>query len=190
MNMDVENLRRKLEKITKEKETCAKKINKSIGEKYQLLREKYKLLNEEYWLVRDKLDYYESSLIASNDEIEIKRFGNEIESIYWIYLKDLKTKIGHIYYEGYHNSIIVGDIGYVIDSRFNGHNYAYKALCLLSSYLYENGISDFYISVFHGNTPSIKTIEKYGGTIIHQDKSLTTYKCETRENKKYLRKCY
>ena len=180
MNVDIYKLRREVEKALIEKNKCVYQINKSQGTKYFLLREKFKAINEKYWLLQELLDYYESNLIASSDELDIKRFGNDIEAMYGIYLKNQGIKIGHIDYRGYHTSPITGDIGYVIDYRFNGHNYAYKALCLLADYLSRNNISDFYISVFSDNIPSIKTIEKYGGVIIRKDNRISTYECITK----------
>lgn len=184
MNVDINKLRRQVDIAFMEKAKCVQQINKSTGKRYELYREKFRVLNEKYWLLQEKLDYYESSLIAENDEIEIKRFGNELEGMYGIYLKGQGIKIGHIDYRGYHASLITGDIGYIIDFKYHGHNYAYKALCMLSDYLYKNGVSDFYISVFTDNIPSVKTIEKYGGRIIRIDDRLTTYQCDTRLLKK------
>lgn len=180
MNVDIYKLRREVEKALMEKNKCIYDINKSQGKKYFLLREKFKAINEKYWLLQEKLDYYESNLVATSDELDIKRFGNELESMYGIYLKDQGIKIGHIDYRGHHTSPITGDIGYVIDYRFKGHNYAYKALCLLADYLNRNNISDFYISVLSDNIPSIKTIEKYGGVIIRKDNRISTYECITK----------
>ena len=178
--MNIERLRKEVEEVLIEKNKCIQGINHAKGKKYWLLREKFNALNEKYWLLQEKLDYYDSHLIASSEELDIKRFGNEIESIYNIYLKGQYLKIGHIDYRGYHFSPITGDVGYVIDYRFNGHNYAYKALCLLSDYLKKNNIPDFYVSVFYDNIPSIKTIQKYGGQIIWQDNRIATYDCLTR----------
>ncbi len=181
MNVDIYKLKREVENALMERNRCIYAINKAQGKKYFLLREKFKVINEKYWFLQEKLDYYESSLIASSDELDIKRFGNNIEAMYDIYLKDQGIKVGHIDYRGYHISNITGDIGYVIDCRFNGHNYAYKALCLLSDYLNRNNINDFYISVFSDNIPSIKTIEKYGGVIIRKDNRISTYQCITKQ---------
>lgn len=180
MNVDIYKLKRDVEKALIEKMRCLHCINKATGKKYLLLREKFKVLNEKYWLLQEKLDYYQSNLVIDSDELEIKRYGNELENMYGIYLKGQPIKIGHIDYRGYHDSIISGDIGYVIDSRFNGNNYAYKALCLLSNYLYLNNVDDFYISVFKDNIPSNKIINKYGGAIIREDDKLCTYQCDTR----------
>lgn len=185
MEKMVEKLRKDVEKAIIAKAKCAKQINNSTGKKYELYRQKFKVLNEKYWLLQEKLDYYESNFIVGDNEIELKCFGNSIENMYGIYLKGEGIKVGHIDYRGYHDSDICGDIGYVIDANFNGHNYAYKALCLLSSYLYQNHIPDFYISVFVNNRASLKTIIKtimnYGGDIIGVNGDIVTFMCLTRE---------
>ena len=185
MNVNIEKLRMEVEKAILDKEKCVREINRSTGKRYELFREKFKVLNEKYWFLQEKLDYYESTLIACDDEIEIKRFGPNIDNMYGIYLKGEGIKVGHIDYRGYHNSSLVGDVGYVIDKRYSGNNYAYKALCLLSEYLFQNNIPDFYISVFLNNTPSlkiiIKTILNYGGNIFEMNDNIVTFKCFTRE---------
>ena len=180
MGNEIDKLKKKLKKVMQEKDRCMICLNLTAGKKHQLYRDKYRILNEEYWILQESLNYYEGILIAENDEIEIKRIGDSVENMYHIYLKGKAIKIGHIDYEGYHSSIITGDIGYVIDCNYNGHHYAYKALCLLSDYLYKNGIPDFYISVFSHNIPSIKTINRYGGEVIRTEGRLTTYQCNTR----------
>lgn len=182
--MDIEKLVNQVIKAFNNRQSCINKLKVATGQKNALLRQKLKVLDEKYWLLQEKLTYYQSNLINSDDEIEIKRFGDEIRNKYGIYLKNEGIKIGHIDYEGYHASIIFGDIGYVIDYRFNGHHYAYKALCLLSSYLYDQGINDFYISAFNDNIPSIKTIMRYGGNIIRKEGRIVTFQCETRKKEK------
>ena len=186
--MNLDKLRKSIEKVSLEKEKCSRQINKSTGEKYELYREKFKTLNEKYWLLQEELDYYESNYVASDDEIELKCFGNTLENMYFIYLKGEGIKVGHIDYRGYHDSLICGDVGYVIDARYNGHNYAYKSLKLLSNYLYQKGIPDFYISVFVDNKTSLKIILKsiinYGGDIIGINGNMVTFKCLTKESDK------
>lgn len=189
--MNLDKLRKSVEKAALDKAKCSMQINKSTGEKNALYRKKFKVLNEKYWLLQEKLDYYESNYIASDNEIELKCFGNNIENMYSIYLKDEGIKVGHIDYRGYHDSLICGDVGYVIDARYSGHNYAYKSLILLSSYLYQNNVSDFYISVFMDNMPSLKTILKaiinYGGEVIGVNGNMVTFKCLTRKNEKIIK---
>ncbi len=185
MDINIDKLRNEVKKALLEKEKCMEQINNSTGEKYELLREKLKVLNEKYWLLQEKLDYFESETIGYDDEIVLKKFSSNIDTMYSIYLKKDIIKIGHIDYQGYHDSKITGDIGYVIDSNYRGHNYAYKALVLLSDYLYKNNIPDFYISVFVDNKPSLKTIIKaimnYGGDIVSLNGDMVTFMCETKK---------
>ncbi len=191
MEVNLDKLRKQVEKASIAKAKCVYNINHSTGEKYLLYREKFKILNEKYWLLQEKLDYYESNYIIGDNELEIKRFGNSLENMYSIYLRNQGIKVGYIDYRGYHFSSLVGDIGYVIDMQYQGHNYAAKALELLSYYLYENSIPDFYISVFTDNTPSLKiilrTIFAHGGDIVENNGKIITFKCMTKkidDNKK------
>ena len=185
MNVNIEKLRNDVDRAFEAKTKCVRQINKSTGKKYELYREKFKVLNEKYWLLQEKLDYYESEFVAGDDEIEIKRFGDSLENMYGIYLKDQGIKVGHIDYRGYHSSTLTGDVGYMVDSRFNGHNYAYKSMCLLSDFLHKNNIPDFYISVFVNNIPSLKIILKaimnFGGSVVEINDNMVTFKCITKE---------
>ena len=177
---EIERLKKRVYKAFAVRQECLKILAQCTGAKRELYRKKFQILNEKYWVLQEKLDYLDSELIASDNEIEIRKNSHNIDSMYGIYLKNTGLKVGHIDYRGYHDSLISGDIGYVIDNKYNGHNYAYKALCLLSSYLHENNISDFYISAFKDNYPSIKIIENYGGGIIREDDRMITYQCNTR----------
>ena len=184
MEVDITKLRKRVEKALIDKTKCIEHINHSTGEKYLLYREKFKVLNEKYWLLQEELDYYESNFIVGDDEIELRRFGNSLENMYSIYLRNQGIKVGMIDYRGYHSSSLTGDIGYVIDSRYRGHNYASKALALLSDYLYQNNIPDFYISVFFDNMPSFKIILReilnYGGNILELNGNMVTFACMTK----------
>ena len=184
MDVDINKLRNQVEKALEAKAKCVSRINHSTGQKYLMYREKFKILNENYWRLQEKLDYYQSNYVTGNDEIEIKRYGDSLQNMYSIYLKDEKVKVGYMDYRGYHFSNLVGDVGYVVDSRYQGNNYAYKALVLLSSYLYENNIPDFYISVFLDNLASLKiilrTVLSYGGDILEVNGNMVTFKCFTR----------
>ena len=185
MNISINKLREEVEKALLEKDRCLKQMSTSTGKKYELYKEKFNAINEKYWLLQEKLDYYESDTIGTDDEIVLKRFTKNIDDMYSIYLKDEVIKIGHIDYRGYHDSSITGDISYVIDSNYRGHNYAYKALVLLSDYLYKNNIPDFYISVFLDNVASLKIILKaitsYGGDIVSLNGNMITFICETKK---------
>ena len=181
MSDNLELLERKLEEVNKEKAICFHKISVTKGETRDLLFQKQRALNEKSWALEDEITFYKGEIIREDDEIRIVRSGNFLENIYWIYLIKTHEKIGHIDYQGYHSNMIEGDIGYYIFPDYRGHNYSFRALCLLSDYLKEMGISDFYISVFHDNPASNKIIRKYGGIIVKEDNLITTYQCETRK---------
>ena len=176
---EIERLKIRVDKAFATRQKSLKSLAKSTGSNRGVNMKKFQILNEKYWLLEERLEYLDSYLVASDDEIEIKTNNRNLDCMYGIFLKSNGLKIGHIDYRGYHDSIISGDIGYVIDSKYNGHNYAYKALCLLSGYLNKNNITDFYISVFKDNYPSMKIIEKYGGSIIYEDDMIITYQCDT-----------
>lgn len=107
---------------------------------------------------------------------------------YGIYLHGEKTMVGTIDYRGKQDVTLQGDIGYSINPAYRGHNYAYKALCILSDILSKKGISDFFISTHKDNEPSRKTIEKYGGELVSGDwGDVLIFRCLTRENE-YCRK--
>ncbi len=80
-----------------------------------------------------------------------------------IYLHGEKTSIGFIEYRGNETSEWFGDIGYGINTPHQGHNYAYKALVLMSKLIQDKGIENIYITTYDDNIPSQKTIEKFGG---------------------------
>jgi RimJ/RimL family protein N-acetyltransferase len=104
--------------------------------------------------------------------------------MYWIYLSGHPVKIGHIDYRGYHFSVDCGDVGYFVDDRFSGNDYAYKSLVLLSDFLFKNDIHDFYISVSLNHPASLKivlkAIKNYGGSVIKVEDDIVTFQCKTR----------
>lgn len=180
----LEKLKHDVDKAWNDRFTCMQLVCCTEGKKGELYRKKFNVVNEKCWQLQEKLDYYVSDLVASDDEIEIRRIGNDLVNMYGIYLYGQPIKVGHIDYRGYHDSLISGDIGYFVDDRFNGHNYAYKSLILLSDFLFKNDIHDFYISVFLDNISSLKIILKavlnYGGSIIRVEDNMATFQCKTR----------
>ena len=99
--------------------------------------------------------------------------------VYIIYLHGETKTIGNINYRGYHTSVIWGDIGYTIEPETRGNHYAYRALCLLSEFLCENGVTDFWITAHVDNIPSNKTIQKYGAHLIKSEDDVNLYLGET-----------
>ena len=69
-----------------------------------------------------------------------------------------------------------------INKEYRGNGYAYQALELLGELLYEQGVTDFWISTFEENIPSIKTIEKYGAINLENEENsnVKLYSCMTK----------
>ena len=118
------------------------------------------------------------------EKIKTERSKKEIYNCYYIYPKDCITLAGRIDYRGYHASLYYGDVSYYINSSFQGRGYAYHALVLLSEILKEKGIDSFWITVYKSNIPSVKTIKKYGGKLLKEEKNLLLYELDTRKREK------
>ena len=181
----IDELRNRVSRLFVEKTNLEKKLNSSTGIKYNYYCGQYETIKEQWWLAQEELDYYESEPIASDDEIELRRFGEDVDNIYHIYLKGQGIKVGFLQYYYDIDNEFIGNVGYVIDARFRGHNFAYKGMILLSDYLYKNGIPYFHISVNVDNKASLKTIIRaimnYGGDICNVNRQTVTFKCNTRE---------
>lgn len=127
--------------------------------------------------------------ITEDEEIELRTENNNIINFYDIYLKDRNECAGYIKYRGYHCGEKIGDVGYVIYPKYRGHNYAYKALILLSQHLNEFGIEDFWITCNIDNVSSKKTIEKYTQVKPKElGENILLYECQTLEKEKTNKK--
>ena len=127
--------------------------------------------------------------VTEDNEIELRTENDNIINFYDIYLKDIDKCVGYIKYRGYHNNEKIGDVGYVIYPKYRGHNYAYKALILLSQHLNELGIEDFWITCDIDNIPSKKTIEKYAQIYPKElGDNILRYECPTMEKIKTHKK--
>lgn len=102
------------------------------------------------------------------------------QSQFAIYLHGKSIEIGKIEYRGYHWNEYLGDIGYDIDEEYRNHGYATEALSLLSEKLYEEGINDFWISVYDNNTSSIRVIEKNDGKLLKKEGCVFLYVVPTK----------
>ena len=96
----------------------------------------------------------EKKIVITDGEIDLIRPEYEEDSdSFWfdIYLHGTNTRIGEIIYDDeWRNQELYGNIGYSIISRYNGHNYARKALELLKQLLI--GKKDKMIfNIFDGN---------------------------------------
>ncbi len=92
---------------------------------------------------------------------------DEIIADYALYLHGTEQLIGEMKYSGYHAGPS-GDIAYSVEPQYRGNHYGYRGLCLMSELLNDHNIEDFWVSIYKDNIPSIKTIEKYGATPIHE----------------------
>lgn len=127
----------------------------------------------------DKVSNKKSLFLLENTTMyssEIYLVQNQLKfSQYHIY--NLKNEIvGMIEYRDENHSL-TGDIGYMIKKQYRGNNFAYKALCLLGRYLSDYGIEEIIISSRSDNISSLKTIYKYGGTLIKVIGDICVFKC-------------
>ena len=135
--------------------------------------------------------YYKIPPVVSNDIIDLRKSKDVcVENIdsddtigqYYIYLHNTKICIGNIDYRGYHVHEYFGDAGGFVDEEYRGNGYLYQALTLLKKVLYKNKIEDFWISSYQDNIPSIKTIEKLGGSLLKNSNNIFLYKVKTKNN--------
>lgn len=94
-----------------------------------------------------------------------------------IYLKDKDVKIGRISFRIGHNyhSYYNGNIGYEIDKKYQGNDYAYKACKMLIGVVKYHKMDKIYLSCDYDNIASYKTIEKLGGKFIEEIKPPIDY---------------
>lgn len=127
--------------------------------------------------------------VIEDEEIELRTKNDNIINSYNIYIKETNELIGYIIYRGYHKDVKLGDIGSVIYPKYRGHGFAAKALVLLSKYLNENNIADFWITCNENNIPSKKTIEKLAQKNPKKiENDILLYECQTIEKTKTNRK--
>lgn len=133
------------------------------SEGYKKLRDKLNELREEY-------RFLSLIKVASNDEIDIYVSPTEryIKN-YIITLSGISQQIGliQVIYEQ-EKQTKYGNVGYEIKRRYRGHHLTLKALELLSETLIENGMEKPIFAIRENNIASIKTIEKFGGCLIHK----------------------
>ena len=94
-----------------------------------------------------------------------------------------KEEVGGIDYRGYHVDPFLADVGYHIWEPFERKGYCTRAFALLSEFLYERGIPDFWVSTYNDNVASKRIIEKYGSIPVGGDKSYTLYQTTTAKRK-------
>lgn len=122
----------------------------------------------------------------SDGEIDLYLEYHNLETGYRmckIFLHNTSTYIGDIKFFGKSNYIATGNIAYNINQKFRGHGYALKALKLITDKIYEDGIDKVYIAAFDYNIPSIKTIEKFGGVLVENNRKIRSYECDLKKIK-------
>ena len=139
--------------------------------------------------------FWELSPVKSDGVVELRKtidgrnpVKDDMTGEYSICFANDKKVVGCISYIGYHFSDLIGDIAYTVYPEYRGNNFAYRALCMLGELLKDNGVDDFWISAVKTNTPSVKTIEKYGGMKIKEDEFYRLYRAETFINERQLGK--
>lgn len=123
-------------------------------------------LETELAQIESKLRIYEAKPDLSDGEIDIYIINQTPPAFRGvIYLHGTSTEVGVIDYRGPVDNEWLGDIGYTISEHHRGHNYAYKALELISKLISSQGIETVRITTYKDNIPSVKTIEKFGGEL-------------------------
>lgn len=106
--------------------------------------------------------------VLEDDKIELRTNDENIINKYEIYLKETNECVGYIIYRGYHNDVLLGDMGSIIYPKYRGHGYAARALILLSQHLNENNIDNFYITCEKNNISSFNTIKKHNNIVLER----------------------
>ena len=129
-----------------------------------------------------ELLYWEIPPIKTDGVIDLRKNNmtreKDIADYYDICLHGTKEVIGSLKYEGYHFNE-TGDVRYTVYPPYQGHHYAYRALCLIGELLKENGIEDFWVTVKNDNIPSIKTVQRYGVEVVDNFDEYTLYQGRT-----------
>ncbi len=127
------------------------------------------------------------TVIQNDNKIELKSDNiNHIINQYYIYQKQKNICIGNIEYKGYHYEENIGDIDINIYAKYRQNGYAYRALKLLSEYLNQNEIPDFWATCNKNDLASLKIIIHHGELIeekyISEEKLF--FKCKTKQKNK------
>lgn len=141
-------------------------IQKKLDEAHELYKE---LTNE---LVRVLPPVKTGTLV------DLKSAGSP--NIYLIYLHGESVEVGGIRYRPYNRTKRFGDVGYHIDPPYQNNGYATEALALLGEKLFEDGITDMWVSVRDYNGSSKRVAEKNNGKIIYVQDGVILYEVPTR----------
>lgn len=183
--LDRDSLLRELNSLNIELNDISSQVEflDSVGADYEQIRELLKVehsIRHRVFEIQEKLVFLLPP-VNTNGIIDLRRRN---ENSYFVCLHGTDIIVGDIQYRGYHISPYHGDVGYAIEEKYRGNRYAYQALVLLSEILYEDGITDFWVSVYNDNIPSIKVIERYGGILVKNENkpdNVNLYMCETQK---------
>lgn len=181
----MEEIEIKINNIKSELIELRKKIyhsdNYEIREEYDKKLKKYYKLYEELDKIKDLEFVKTNDCYTSDEEIDLYLFDYDINlgsRFCKIYLHNKPILVGEINYRGKMKCFPFGNISYCIDKKFQGNNYALKALKLITDKIYEDGIDKVFISAHDDNIPSLKTIEKFGGILIEKISHICSYECD------------
>ena len=181
-NMSIEDIEKEKQRLKKEIEKIAENINSCrITGEVDSLSDYFSKMDE----LEDMLDLYyfvpNSRIIGENENISLwKEYYNDeypLSGTYIIRDKQDMNVVGDISFNPNLADTYFGSIGYNVYNRYNGHGYAFQALCLLSNYLKTNGVDRITINALKENIPSVKTIYKFseyvqGGDINEENGSV------------------
>ena len=123
-------------------------------------------------------------IVTGDDVVDIRVDDiSKIINQFYIYLKGTNICIGSISYRGYHFNQHLGDLGCIIYTDYRKKGYAFRSLMLMSDFLSENGIPDFWVTCNKNNIASLKLIV-YHNEIIEQkfvSDDILLFRCKTRK---------
>ena len=184
-NIDELNNIKELEKSKKQIHKCLRDYYSGKHPDYS--KEYVEELKKEFFQIDNKIIFL-TPPVKSNGIIDLKTRDYKT---FDIFLNNSINCVGYLQYRGHHVGKFLGDIGYSINEQYRGNNYAYQALCLISEYLEDNNIKDFWISTHCSNIPSLKTIEKYMENhnvkkIDGEEEDIYLFECDTKIKKEKI----
>lgn len=126
---------------------------------------------------------------CSNHEIDIylnKEESDDEVECYFITPHQSLEQIGYVRVSLKSFDPYLGHIGYGITEKYRGNHYALQALGLLKNTILSHGLNKIIITAFADNYASIKTIERFGGTLtssedFYQNRIYNTYEVNLQE---------
>ena len=165
-SMSIDEIEKEKERIRKEQDEISDKIyNCHVTGNIESLSDYI----EKYDELCDLYDLYcfvpNSRMIGENENITLwKREWNDEDPLAGTYIirdKQNINVVGDISFNPKLRDGYFGSIAYNVYNRYNGHSYAFQALCLLSNYLRANGVDRITVNALKDNIASVKTIYKF-----------------------------